>query len=475
MTVNSSYSRLSYMAIKQQVSDSLAVKPDIFLPFLSENISVEYQPVIATPVSATRVANMRPVPSAIPSPTGNITIEIEPKNLGWLLKGAYGAVVTGIYLPISGASGDFEVGETITGGTSTETAVVVAVSKERDYLLVAAPSGALTAGETITGGTSTETAVVTSYEATRFGHEFIAPQYGLPAFTLEFGYLNEAIRYVGATFNSFNLSQNDNKIVAEIGVTALSQYAHSKITAGVSAGSGTITIPVDQTTGLVAGDIIKVFRPSTGEFIDITSAGVQTKAIATIPNENSVTISDLNVNILEGDRLVIAPQTPTYDISKELTWVGGALAKMANDNMGLAGATGVCIEDFNLNLLNELEPRHCASGHNLVNRFPAKLHLKKIEATGNTTKTYVDVRQYIKLRNNDSVALAVEFVGSNIGSTQFKEEFKVRVPNIQFQNFAPNISEDALLEQQIEYVAFDAPNAGYYQKALLVNGINGYA
>ena len=54
--------------------------------------------------------------------------------------------------------GPFEAGETITGGTSTETAKVIDV--QTGYLLVIADSG-LVSGETITGGTSSASAPVT--------------------------------------------------------------------------------------------------------------------------------------------------------------------------------------------------------------------------------------------------------------------------------------------------------------------------
>lgn len=56
--------------------------------------------------------------------------------------------------------GPFEVGETITGGTSSKTAVVVEVKS--GYLIVNAVSGAFNASETITGGTSSATATTTS-------------------------------------------------------------------------------------------------------------------------------------------------------------------------------------------------------------------------------------------------------------------------------------------------------------------------
>lgn len=65
-------------------------------------------------------------------------------------------------ITITGVSGDFEVWETITGGTSEATAVVKEVNDS--YLLIAGKSKQFTADETITGGTSEATATTTPSE-----------------------------------------------------------------------------------------------------------------------------------------------------------------------------------------------------------------------------------------------------------------------------------------------------------------------
>jgi hypothetical protein len=63
-------------------------------------------------------------------------------------------------LNISSATGAFTVGETVTGGTSTETAVVVSYTTGK--IIVNTVSGSFTNGETITGGTSGRTATLDS-------------------------------------------------------------------------------------------------------------------------------------------------------------------------------------------------------------------------------------------------------------------------------------------------------------------------
>jgi|TARA_R100000093_G_scaffold28462_2_gene15753 hypothetical protein len=66
-----------------------------------------------------------------------------------------------VTITISGASGTFTQGETITGGTSSSTAEVLA--DNGTTLLVRSVSADFTLTETITGGTSTETATVDSF------------------------------------------------------------------------------------------------------------------------------------------------------------------------------------------------------------------------------------------------------------------------------------------------------------------------
>jgi len=67
-------------------------------------------------------------------------------------------------ISITGASGDFTVGETITGGTSGATATVYALDDDDAYVQVTSSSvsGTFQSGEIITGGTSSVTATTSS-------------------------------------------------------------------------------------------------------------------------------------------------------------------------------------------------------------------------------------------------------------------------------------------------------------------------
>ena len=469
-----SYSRLSYVAIKVETTENTAVTPDTFVPFMSEDIVTEYQPTPAMPVSANRTKNLRPVKVAIPAPTGNISLLLEPRTIGHFLRGIFGTVTSGRYAAISGVTGTFQVGETITGGSSSATATVIAVSDQANYLLIGTPTGTFTDGETITGGTSSASATLAQVDTSVYGHEFKAPQSSLPTFTVEFGYANEAIRYTGVRFNALNsVGQSDNIVTAENGVIARGEFKHAKVTAITTSGAGSKTITVDQTTGLVAGDSVKVWREGTG-FLDFSAASVKTHTIDSITSETAFVVTNLETSLAVGDRIVIAPQTPSYSISNEFFWIGGSVAKVAATADALIAASATCIEDFELNLTNEIEPRHCATGINFINRFPSNNYLKGIEAGGRINKTYGDINLLTKLRDNTAQAIGIKHTGGEIGTTGQYYSLDWVWPNVQYNNFNPSISEDALLEQEVEFTGFYSSSDGYLAKAVLVNDVTSY-
>jgi len=75
--------------------------------------------------------------------------------------------VTTNTLTVTGGSGTFVSGETITGGTSSKTATVDGYSASPKEIYVYSPSGSFTASETLTGGTSGATAAFSSSAGTR--------------------------------------------------------------------------------------------------------------------------------------------------------------------------------------------------------------------------------------------------------------------------------------------------------------------
>lgn len=343
-----SYSRTGYLAIKVETTENTYVTPDVFVPLMSEDIVTEWGDVPAVPVSGNRSNKLRALSTAIPAPSGTVNILVEPKTIGYFLRGVYGAVSSGQLMKVTEVSGDWAAADTATGGSSSKTATVDFISTEDDYFLISSPSGAFTDGESLSNG-STGVATLTQHDATVYGHQFAAPQSSLPTFTVEIGFDNEAYRYGGVRFNAINsLAQNDNIITAALQMTARSEFKHARVTAITTAAGGSQTITVDQTTGLVVGDSIKLWRPSISEFVPFEGASDYIHTIDTIPTEKTFTITVLQSATAVGDLIVLAPMTPSYTIDEEFTWIGGSVVRTAD-------AIATTLEDYVVESLDETD------------------------------------------------------------------------------------------------------------------------
>lgn len=465
------YSRLAYFAIRAESAENTPLLPNVYLGPKAVDVVTQYKSMPSSPILGVRDIQINPVKAAIDPPEGTLTIQVEGKGFGYLLKAIFGSVNTGRYFPVSGGSGTFTVGETITGGTSSATAVVVAFSAERDYILVSSISGTFQAAETLTGGSSSATAVLGTFSTSVYGHEFKAPQNSLPTYTVDVGYLNEAFRLTGVRFNSItSLKQEDNILTAEIAFTARAEFKHARVLAAVTAGS-TKTITLDQTQGLTTSDTIKVFRPSTGAFRDLNGSGVKTSSISSIVSETSITIPTLTDTLAAGDLLMLAPATPSYALAKEFSFIGGCVIRLADSITSAIAATGASIEDFELALENEIEGRHGANAANMAGRFPTANHLKGLTASGSLTRAYQDMTMLDRVRNQTQTALQIRFTGDQISATGMYYTLDLRLPDLRFNPFQPPLDEDNVLDEEMEFTVYRDSSAGYTAKALLVTDL----
>lgn len=463
------YSRASSLLIKKETTANTAVIPNVSIPFDEESISVEYGVQATQPVAGDRTLNQRAVKKAIPAPAGDLKLSIEPKTFGHFLNSCFGSLTSGNYLPFTGASGSFTVGETVTGGSSAKTATVVVSTA--DYLLVSSPSGNFTTGETITGGSSGKTATVTAFDTSVFGHQGTLPAAPLPSYSLQLNFADSAIRYMGVRFDAFDqIALANNVMTATVKVMAQSQFRHAKVTAITTSGS-TKTITVDQTQGLVATDTIKIFRPSTGQFIDLNGSGVKTEAITAVTSTTQFTLATLTTTTAVGDLVMLAPITPSYSIANEMPWVGGAIGQLGNDVTSLTTAP---LEDFTLVVDNQLEERHTASGTLLENRFPATLIQKGLIGKGSFKTYYQDETLMSLVRQNTPQAFKLKSLGDLIGSTSLNYEVRWTFPTVLFDPFQTPITKDNVVENAVPFQLYKDFTQGYACRVLVVNTITSY-
>lgn len=462
------YSRVASLSIGKESSENVAVTPTVFIPFNDENISLDFAYQAAVPVSSSRSVNRRAIKKRIPSPNGSINVNVEPNTFGHFLEAIYGDLASGNHIDISGITGTFQVGETITGGTSTETATVAFVGD--DFLIITSPSGAFTNGETITGGTSSATATLGTYNASGYGHAANLPAEHSNTYCLQLNYSDRAYRLTGVKFTSIDaLGQSDDIITAGISLMARGVFRQARVTATTTAGAGSKSIFLDQTLGLVVGDTIKVWRKGTG-FLDFSASSVKTHTVDTVVANTRITVTNTQTQLSAGDIILLAPQTASYSIDEEFPWVGGSQISLGDDVDNFATEEA---EDFSLVVTNDYEERHAAKSTGIQNRFPSALLHKGITATGNFTLYNQDEGFMQIARENRAQAIKIRSIGTAV-VTNKNHQLEFILPNIQFGSYNQNISQDDIVNENVPFDAFHDETEGYISQVLLVNGIASY-
>jgi|GEM_PF-7087804 len=469
MSTSAFYSRVASISLKKETTPATPVTPDQFFGINEESVVTQYPLEPAQPVSANRTMNLRAVKKAVPAPTGSIKLNIEPKQFGYLAEGVYGTLTEGNYLPMNTVVGTFQIGETVTGGTSAKSGTVAFVSTE--YLLITAPTGNFIAAETITGGTSGATAKVTAFDTTVYGHRGKLPQNTMPTFTLQFNFQDTAVRYFGVRFTALDqIAQSNNIITADVKMISQQEFREGKITTATVSGAGAKQLILDQTKGLVAGDTIKLWRPGTG-FMEFSAALTYTHTITTVNDDTHITVTNLQTSTIAGDLIVLAPQTATYSVGDEFAWIGSTTGKIGDALSSLAVAD---FEDFTYAVINAYEERHAATGFLPKDRFPAAIIQKGLTAKGSFKAYYKDETYYRLLRLNTQQAFSIACTGKAIGVTALNYEIDFIFPNVQFDSFQTSIAKDAVVNQAIPFTAYYDSTTGELAELLLINDVASY-
>jgi hypothetical protein len=188
------YARQGYLALKKETTAGTAVYPNVFVELLSETITSPKPLIASSPVYGSTVKNLRPNRGMFDAPTGEITIEVEPNTLGYILTGVMGPPST-------------------TGPTDT-----------------------------------TAYTHVFTQPYTTAAH---------PTFTVDIcmGSDDFVRRYMGCKFSNLKFEIQDNVWTATFTVTAMSAFESTRVKTTVSSGT---TLALYQTSGLTTSDTIIV-------------------------------------------------------------------------------------------------------------------------------------------------------------------------------------------------------------------------
>jgi len=333
------YSKFGYLAIGKETTEGTAVKPSIYLELLSENIIVNYNRQPVQPISGRIDMINRSVEDKI-TVSGTIVATIDPKNVGYFLNNFFGSPTT----------------------KTLETGKV--------------------------------------YQHT-FEPQAIPAIYTIDVKPADDTYVK---RYISVKITSLEISQADNKMQVSISIMATKAFTESRITtATVSA----TQFHVDQTTGLTTSDVVE-FRDRA----DPTTVN-GTASVSTVSGETIVVVGTANTASIK-DFITIRKSNASYDLADDLIWIGGGNYGDGDDLNN--SETDNCTEDASFTFARDGEERHCASGDNIINRFPKKILLKGFSANGSFQHYYQSPKYTERLRQGEKTALRCRIKGDAIAT-----------------------------------------------------------
>lgn len=132
------------------------------------------------------------------------------------------------------------------------------------------------------------------------------------SYTLDISNVSQVIRYFGVQASKFTPSFDNGEMMAEFDISALGSFSGREI-ASVAATVVTLKTDYDPnpTNGLVATDLVRLYKASDGTFQDFTVSSL---------TATTVTLSGSPAAISAGDMFVLRPATPTYSLSTPFTW-----------------------------------------------------------------------------------------------------------------------------------------------------------
>jgi len=216
------------------------------------------------------------------------------------------------------------------------------------------------------------------------------------------------MRYTGVKISQMAFSQVDNKIQCVLSIVGQKAFTNARIT---KAANNTVSVELDQTSGLTTDDTVRILNASTLAVKD-------TASVSAIGSELALTLGAASTAAV-GDIVVIQKSTPIYTVSDNMIFVGGSVFSMKSKNDRYNPIDNVAakeLEDFSLNFMNELEARYTADGANLANRFPKSVKVKGFSVNGNLVSVYTTSERIDDMRSNEQVALRLDMYGKKLES-----------------------------------------------------------
>jgi len=219
-------------------------------------------------------------------------------------------------------------------------------------------------------------------------------------------------RYFGVRVKKATVKKDGNIFRLSIDVTCQRVFDNARVTTAASSGTALL---LDQTAGLVAGsDSIQVLSNTAVETV------LATLTVTTVTDENTLVVSTIGASLAVNDIVVIKAQTiqpEDYVRANEAVFSGGAEAYIntgSNAMQNLSVKTN--LEDFEITVENDIEPRWAATGRDVVDRMPSAMLLKGVTVSGKFSQYHISPEFLDMLRENEQAGLRIQSFGAALAA-----------------------------------------------------------
>lgn len=306
---------LGYMGLIKETTKGVCLTPIDFIPLYEETLSTEGNFVDQKPIYGNKLTNYATLQGQR-SHKGDFTVLAEPNTAAKLFDMLLTRSSSQVVYTFTVTSANATIGATFTNNSQTFTVINTIAGSTT---LIASGTGAPASSGTLTKATGTGDATITFSAAVAgpSAHNFGLSSTANPnSYTVDLSYGNVVARYWGVEASAISPNWNANELQLKVSVSALGSFQGREI---ASINTTTIVLKTDYdpvpNRGLVVGDLVRIYKQSTGATLDTTiaSSGVNADGITIVLSASAAAFA-------AGDMIYLRPATPSFTLLSSFLW-----------------------------------------------------------------------------------------------------------------------------------------------------------
>lgn len=278
------------------------------------------------------------------------------------------------------------------------------------------------------------------------------------AYTVDLSTGNVVKRFWGVEASAISPVWNDNEMQHKITVSARGSFQGRSI-ASVSTTTLTLDTTYDPspTTGLVAGDLVRIFKASTGATLDT--------AVDSVTNGTTVVLDDSAAAFAAGDIIHLRPATQTFNLLPTFLWARTEFRYADNAAAALSAAQTRLEVGSTFELIHSFEDE---AGAKRSGGFDPAALVRLTSDANHSAKKYFDTPEEVQ-RYNDILKRAVAI--RHFAGPANEYEYRVQLHNITTDTPVANLKAQEVNYSTINYITEQDQTDGHAVTVTVINTI----